>query len=301
MADPDTSKLLNVQMAATFLGVSPVTIRRWAKSKLITGIKVGTRGDWRFTAEALLSAVNSDADASSIPLHTVQFYYSDDVLVGAVSRYLQAGDAAVVVATPEHAAALRQSLIGSAKDAARATTEDRLIVLDADETLAKFMVSGRPDPDKFEAVIGGVLDRAGRGRQVHIFGEMVARLWNNGNSPAAIQLEDLWNRLQRKREFSLHCAYSIHSFHDEEHAEDFAKVCDHHSGLVLTGEVGEDADPDERLRAIAALQQRAVALKGEVAKRKKAELLLAERNAEIEELKNELLRQADNYTRSDAL
>jgi len=49
--------LLNVQQASKIIGVSPKTIRRWAQTKKIRGLKVGTRGDWRFTKEDLLKMV----------------------------------------------------------------------------------------------------------------------------------------------------------------------------------------------------------------------------------------------------
>ena len=49
--------LLNVQQASKIIGVSPKTIRRWAQAKKIRGLKVGTRGDWRFTKEDLLKMV----------------------------------------------------------------------------------------------------------------------------------------------------------------------------------------------------------------------------------------------------
>jgi len=48
------SELLNIQQSATFLGISASTIRRWAKTSQLNGIKVGSRGDWRFTEEQLL-------------------------------------------------------------------------------------------------------------------------------------------------------------------------------------------------------------------------------------------------------
>jgi len=51
------TNLLNVQQAAEFLGVNVGTIRRWARSKLLFGLKVGIRGDWRFTKEDLLQMV----------------------------------------------------------------------------------------------------------------------------------------------------------------------------------------------------------------------------------------------------
>lgn len=49
--------LLNVAQAAEFLGVNVGTIRRWARSKALTGLKVGIRGDWRFTKDDLLIMV----------------------------------------------------------------------------------------------------------------------------------------------------------------------------------------------------------------------------------------------------
>jgi excisionase family DNA binding protein len=53
----NTSYLLNVNQAAQFLGVNVGTIRRWARSKVLPGLKVGIRGDWRFTQGDLLTMV----------------------------------------------------------------------------------------------------------------------------------------------------------------------------------------------------------------------------------------------------
>ena len=50
---PSTKKLLTIRQASEFLGVNPGTIRRWAINKTLTGIKVGTRGDWRFKEQEL--------------------------------------------------------------------------------------------------------------------------------------------------------------------------------------------------------------------------------------------------------
>ena len=52
-----TNHLLNVKQAAEFLGVNIGTIRRWARSKALPGLKVGIRGDWRFTKDDLLTMV----------------------------------------------------------------------------------------------------------------------------------------------------------------------------------------------------------------------------------------------------
>ena len=47
-------QFLNVQKAAAFLDVNPTTIRRWAQMGKLTGVKIGSRGDWRFTQDNLL-------------------------------------------------------------------------------------------------------------------------------------------------------------------------------------------------------------------------------------------------------
>lgn len=52
---PSTKHLLNVTQAAQYLGVNPGTIRRWARSEVLSGLKVGIRGDWRFTEDNLLT------------------------------------------------------------------------------------------------------------------------------------------------------------------------------------------------------------------------------------------------------
>lgn len=53
-------QLLNVQKAASFLDVSANTIRRWAQLKKLKGVKIGSRGDWRFTKNDLLQMIRKD-------------------------------------------------------------------------------------------------------------------------------------------------------------------------------------------------------------------------------------------------
>ena len=60
--DSEASELFTIQKAAKFLGVSSGTIRRWAQQGTLVGIKVGSRGDWRFKEENLLKLVKSNDD-----------------------------------------------------------------------------------------------------------------------------------------------------------------------------------------------------------------------------------------------
>jgi len=157
------------------------------------------------------------------------------------------------------------------------------IALDADETLSKFMVDGRPDERRFAEVIGSLIGRAANdgGRPVRAFGEMVALLWAEGRHEAAIRLEELWNDLAKSQSFSLMCAYPIAGFDHEEHGDSFQRICQAHSHVRPAESFVESADADELRRQVSLLQQKATALEAEIAKRERTERTLRRREREL--------------------
>ena len=88
-------------------------------------------------------------------------------------------------------------------------------MLDAQDTLDKFMVDGKPDAAAFKEVVGAAIDRlcwfSGE-TVVRAYGEMVDVLWRSGNCDGAIQLELLWNDLAKQYSFSLLCGYAMGPF-----------------------------------------------------------------------------------------
>ncbi len=66
------SELLTLRQAATFLGVHPRTVRRWASNHQLQGRQVGTRGDWRFTPDDLLKMVKTMSAQDTDDLHSGQ-------------------------------------------------------------------------------------------------------------------------------------------------------------------------------------------------------------------------------------
>jgi signal transduction histidine kinase len=208
--------------------------------------------------------------------HFVQFYDTDPFLLDSLSSFigmgLSAGDACIVVATKPHRDGLAKRLQDYGLNIAEATACGQYISLDAAETLAKLMVNGLPDPWCFAQVVGGIIARAARGqRRVRIFGEMVALLWADGNQDGAISLEGLWNQLSETNPFLLFCAYPMAGFSGDEQAGLLGGVCTAHSRVIPAESYTALADPDERLRAIIQLQQKARSLEAEIAERKKAE------------------------------
>jgi hypothetical protein len=144
--------------------------------------------------------------------HFVQLYESAFGMVGAVSTFLAlgmaTGEAGIVIAESDHRNAIDRALRAAGIDTAASRSQGSFVLLDANESLGRFMDRGMPDPAKFRDYIGSTIDAAaGSGRKVRIFGEMVALLWRRGNFDGAIMLEKLWNDLSATHQFHLFCAY----------------------------------------------------------------------------------------------
>jgi len=309
---PSNSELLyDVSQAADFLGVNPGTIRRWAQSKTISGVKVGVRGDWRFTKENLLqmakgniipdelqeqkqlitnhASISQEADLSPtivVPYldwkqindseHFVQFYESDSFLLDSLSKFigmgLLEGDSCIIIATKDHREEVEKRLKSYGLDLTTAQIQGQYVVLDSVETLSKFMVGDQPSAELFNPLISQLLTRVSKsGRKIRAFGEMVAYLWANGNQAGAIQLEELWNNIQKKNSFSLFCAYPINGFDKEYHSVHFSEVGTTHSSVIPSESYTSLVSEELRHREIALLQQKARSLEAEIEKRKKLE------------------------------
>jgi signal transduction histidine kinase len=182
--------------------------------------------------------------------HTVQFYEKESFLSEVVADFLgdglASGRQAIAIATPSHRRAFADELAARGIPA-----DDRLILLDAEETLSLFMEDGQPDAQKFRAVIGGVLSP-----DAQAYGEMVDVLARDGNVDAAVRLEELWNELLDEQKASLLCAYPIGTFAKHSDREAFERICHRHSEVRPAESAASPAD-------VALLQQRTAALDDE--------------------------------------
>ncbi len=206
--------------------------------------------------------------------HFVQFYEDDAFLVTQVTGFiragLQAGDTAIVIATKPHHVDLEKRLRA---DVARATAQrpgaDPYVALDAADALSKITMDELPNEARFTDLFGPIFKRAtdyGNGR-IRVFGEMVALLSANGQHAAALRLEACWNNLAKTHSFSLFCAYPMHAFPGVADGGPFLEICNAHSRVAPTETYTPPANAHEHFRTIATLQQKAYALKTEVAHR----------------------------------
>ena len=222
--------------------------------------------------------------------HVVQFYAEDAALLDSIARFvataLEAGDAAVAIATHSHRDGLKQRLTARGIDVEGAIRRGKFIPLDAAETLSRFMRDGAPVAQAFVEIVGGVFDRAraafgARPGRIVAFGEMVALLWGQGKPEAAIQLEQLWNDLAQTHSFSLRCAYPINGFNRDQDGEPFSKICAAHGGVIPDESYTSLPSEAERLRSITRLQQKARALQTEKADREEVQRSLRRKESEL--------------------
>jgi len=169
--------------------------------------------------------------------HLVQLYTDEEFLFRAIARFVARGiarrDGVVMIATPEHVEGVVRRLTAGGVDLDAALGRGQFVVLDAETSLSRLMVAGRPDRGRFLALTSEVVARVREAGYpaVRLYGEMVDLLWQR-DLPAAIQLEELWNEVLAAEGVSLLCAYGIDNFDRWAHRSAIPAVSRCHSHLI---------------------------------------------------------------------
>jgi hypothetical protein len=151
--------------------------------------------------------------------HAVQLYDDVSELAQTVAAFLDAGfelgAPAIVIATADHRRHVDEALAAVGRDVDALERQGLLRQADAEEVLAALMEGELLSPERFAAVVGGMVDELARrfpGQTIRAFGEMVDVLWKGGDEHQAIALEELWNELAATRSFALLCGYHLDVF-----------------------------------------------------------------------------------------
>ncbi len=144
--------------------------------------------------------------------HAVQVYEDEESFLETLESFVMAGfrngEAIIIIATPEHRAALAGRLERNGISVAAAAASGQYIVRDARGCLARFMFDGWPAESRFNAMVEELIARARVNYPaVRAFGEMVALLWEEKLYRATMRLEHLWTQLCQRESFPLFCAY----------------------------------------------------------------------------------------------
>ncbi|HEY3078103.1 MAG TPA: MEDS domain-containing protein [Burkholderiales bacterium] len=166
--------------------------------------------------------------------HMVQLYGDPEFLVETVAQYvgtgLRLGEAAIVIARPEHRARFARAL-----ERAGLYPSPALRMLDADALLAAVTTDGMPEWTAFHQAVGGAIAALRlQYPAVRTYGEMVDLLWQRGEQKAAIRLEEFWNELGKLQTFSLLCAYGIDPLDAASYGAALDTVCRCHTHLIPT-------------------------------------------------------------------
>ena len=167
--------------------------------------------------------------------HILQLYTDEEQFLNTLTGFVRSGlennDGVILIATEAHLNKLHEKLNELGMNP-RPFFNANYFPLDAHVMLSKFMVNGWPDESLFMEFITGLMKKVrSRNRKIRAFGEMVAVLWENGDSDAAIELEKLWNKFSEKEMFCLFCAYPQSHFSDKDSGH-LGHICSAHSKIL---------------------------------------------------------------------
>jgi hypothetical protein len=96
--------------------------------------------------------------------HSAKFYDDEEALGRTVAEFLAPGllerSPAIVIATPDHRTMITRELRARGVHVRQLEQAGDLQMLDANETLARFMVGTEPDPARFHATVDQLIARA---------------------------------------------------------------------------------------------------------------------------------------------
>jgi hypothetical protein len=171
--------------------------------------------------------------------HVLQIYENDDVfldaLAGFVGAGINAGECCIVIATDVHLAALELKLTNLGIHIQDLIDDRRYLPVNADATLARFMVNGWPHEELFYETVTSLIGKCNPKKRVRAFGEMVAMLWAKGYSGATVQLEHLWNKVCEEKTLGLFCAYPKAGFTTDIN-DSLMQICCSHSRMISGSE-----------------------------------------------------------------
>lgn len=178
--------------------------------------------------------------AFGLQRHEAGFYSDDHRLVESLAQFiwmaLNAGNAAIVVATESHRERVFSRLQAYGLDIGSVIEQGRFIALDAANAVSMFVRNDLLDPELFLRVADNLITTASRSpagglaRRVALCGECDPPLWTLGNGEAAIHLEQLWNQIAANYQVDILCTYSLRS-HGLMDSHLFGRICAEHSAV----------------------------------------------------------------------
>lgn len=186
--------------------------------------------DWK----ALLAEPGPDG-------HIVQLYQDGDFYGEAISHFaaegLVRGESIILVATPDNWRNISDRLAGKGFDIPGLFDRGQLTLLDALDTLPKFMNGGMPDGTIFKPLARQTIEKArrdGKYPRVRWWGEMVNVLYVDGNGKASNRLEQFFDEVAHEETIAIFCSFLMDKYDPQIYDEAFSNICRTHGHLIPT-------------------------------------------------------------------
>ena len=171
--------------------------------------------------------------------HIVQLYQDDDFYGEAISHFaaegLARGESIILVATQPHWKNISGRLRGKGLNPEQLFRDGQLTLLDADETLPKFMAGNLPDGGIFKPLARQTIASAradGKFRRVRWWGEMVNCLYVDGNAAGSNRLEQFFDEVAHEENIAIFCSFLMDKYDPKIYDEAFGHVCSTHSHVI---------------------------------------------------------------------
>lgn len=156
---------------------------------------------------------------------------------------LRRGNSIVVIATPARRERYLDRLQAARFHTKALRGSGQLDLIDVATLLEQFMLDGTPHGARFQGALSAVFERVQPfGRGIRVYTELADTLWQQGNTDAAIRVEELWNALARVHSFALYCGYAMDTHSEQSFTGPLEDVGRAHSDILGT-------DEDERFGA----------------------------------------------------
>jgi hypothetical protein len=173
--------------------------------------------------------------------HIVQLYQDANFYGEAISHFtaegLVKGESVILVATPSNWENISGRLTSKGFDIPKLFDRGQLTLLDANETLPKFMVGNTPNGNIFKPLARETIRKARRGGQykgVRWWGEMVNVLYVDGNSKGSTELEEFFDQVAHEERISIFCSFLMDNYDPLIYDQDFYNVCATHAHVIPT-------------------------------------------------------------------
>ena len=167
--------------------------------------------------------------------HEVQFYSDDARCLNRLTRFvgaaLEAGSVVTAFATAEHRPTFVEGLQADGLDVRAAMQAGLYRVLDVKDALSSFMVQDSIDPIRYLEALAALVEsslKVAPGGRVAACGELAARLLEQGNHDAALQIEHLSNEFAKQYGLDILCLYPVTSYPDGA-GSIFQRICAEHA------------------------------------------------------------------------